>query len=357
MKVSSLFYSLFVFAIIAVLTMSCSSKRKKEVTVQQKTGSQRPPARVDAFIVQTETISESIEVPGSIVANESTEIHPEISGRVISLNVREGAIVGKGSVIAKLYDADLQAQKRKILVQLQQAQQTEKRYEELEKIGGISKQDYDVTALQVSNLRADLDIINTSIAKTVIRAPFTGKLGFKGVSTGAYVTPASIITTIQKTTGLRLDFNVPEKYTGQIKKGQYVNFTVEGNSRNYTATVMATESGIQESTRSLTIRALVRGEETGLIPGGFAKVKLSFEPDTNALLIPTQAVIPQARGKKVYLYNNGEAKFVDVVTGVRDSSNVQIISGLNQGDTVIVTGLLGLKPDAKVTIKQIINKS
>lgn len=337
--------------------MSCSSKRKKEVTVQQKTGSQRPPARVDAFIVQTETISESIEVPGSIVANESTEIHPEISGRVISLNVREGAIVGKGSVIAKLYDADLQAQKRKILVQLQQAQQTEKRYEELEKIGGISKQDYDVTALQVSNLRADLDIINTSIAKTVIRAPFTGKLGFKGVSTGAYVTPASIITTIQKTTGLRLDFNVPEKYTGQIKKGQYVNFTVEGNSRNYTATVMATESGIQESTRSLTIRALVRGEETGLIPGGFAKVKLSFEPDTNALLIPTQAVIPQARGKKVYLYNNGEAKFVDVVTGVRDSSNVQIISGLNQGDTVIVTGLLGLKPDAKVTIKQIINKS
>lgn len=337
--------------------MSCSSKRKKEVTVQQKTGSQRPPARVDAFIVQKETISESIEVPGSIVANESTEIHPEISGRVISLNVREGAIVGKGSVIAKLYDADLQAQKRKILVQLQQAQQTEKRYEELEKIGGISKQDYDVTALQVSNLRADLDIINTSIAKTVIRAPFTGKLGFKGVSTGAYVTPASIITTIQKTTGLRLDFNVPEKYTGQIKKGQYVNFTVEGNSRNYTATVMATESGIQESTRSLTIRALVRGEETGLIPGGFAKVKLSFEPDTNALLIPTQAVIPQARGKKVYLYNNGEAKFVDVVTGVRDSSNVQIISGLNQGDTVIVTGLLGLKPDAKVTIKQIINKS
>ena len=101
----------------------------------------------------------------------------------------------------------------------------------------------------------------------------------------------------------------------------------------------------------------MRGEETGLIPGGFAKVKLSFEPDTNALLIPTQAVIPQARGKKVYLYNNGEAKFVDVVTGVRDSSNVQIISGLNQGDTVIVTGLLGLKPDAKVTIKQIINKS
>ena len=93
--------------------MSCSSKRKKEVTVQQKTGSQRPPARVDAFIVQTETISESIEVPGSIVANESTEIHPEISGRVISLNVREGAVVGKGSVIAKLYDADLQAQKRK----------------------------------------------------------------------------------------------------------------------------------------------------------------------------------------------------------------------------------------------------
>lgn len=324
--------------------------------MQQSQSAQRPPARVDAFIVTTQTVSESIEVSGTIVAEQSTEIHPEVSGRIIALNVREGVVVGKGAMLAKLYDADLQAQKRKIEVQLQIARQTEARYEELQKIGGISKQDYDVTVLQVNNLRADLDIINTAISRTVIRAPFSGKLGLKMVSTGAFVTPLSVITSIQKTNELRLDFTVPEKYSSQIKNGQYVNFTVEGSERNYTATVFATESGIQENTRSLTIRARVKGYEAGLIPGSFARVRLSFEPNTNALMVPTQAVIPQARGKKIYLYKNGIVESVEVETGVRDSSNVQVLSGLVKGDTVITTGLLGLKPKAKVIIKSIINK-
>ncbi len=347
-------YLLFPFVAIILIATSCNSDRKKEAAAQEK-APPRPPANVDGYIVQTKILSESIEIPGSLVADQSTEIHPEISGRIINLNVREGAYVGKGSVIAKLYDADLQAQRRKLEVQLKMAQQTEDRYNQLQKIGGISKQDYDVTALQVSNIRADLSIIQTEIAKTVVRAPFSGKLGLKEVSTGAYITPASIITTIQKTSGLRIDFNVPEKYTSLIKKGQYVNFTVGGSERSYSAVVAATESAIAEATRSLTIRALVKGDATGLVPGGFAKVKLSFAPNEAALMIPTQAIIPQARGKKVYVYKNGQAEFVDVVTGVRDSSNVQITEGLAKGDTVIVTGLLGLKPEAKVSIKKIIN--
>lgn len=349
-------YLLITSVAIFILIGACSSDRKKDAAALQKAGP-RPPAKVDAFIVQTQTVSESIEVSGTLVAGESTEIHPEVSGRIISLNVREGAFVGKGSVLAKLYDADLQAQRRKLEVQLRQAQQTENRYNQLQKIGGISKQDYDVTALQVSNIRADLAIIQTEIARTVVRAPFSGKLGLKEVSTGAYVTPASILTTIQKTTGLRLDFNVPEKYTGLIRRGQYVNFTVAGSERAYTAVVMATESGIEETTRSLTIRAQVKGEEAGLIPGGFAKVRLAFEPDHNALLIPSQAIIPQARGKKVWLYRGGKAVFTDVETGVRDSANVQITTGLAKGDTVIITGLLGLKPDAKVSIKRVVNST
>jgi membrane fusion protein (multidrug efflux system) len=353
-KFSTPFYSILFIFCLTGLTACGDSDRKKEAEAQQK-APQRPPARVDAFLVQTRTIAESIEMPGTIVADESTEIHPEVSGRIVSLNIREGGYVSKGTVLAKLYDGDLQAQKRKIEVQLRIARQTENRYDQLQKIGGISKQDYDVTALNVSNLRADLDIINTSIAKTVIRAPFSGKLGLKGISTGAYVTPQSIVTTIQKTNGLRIDFNIPEKYTGEVKPGQIINFTTEGNSRTYTATVVATESGITEATRSLTIRARVKGEEAGLVPGAFARVKLSFAPDPNALMIPTQAIIPQARGKKVYVYRGGKADFVDVTTGVRDSVMVQVVSGLKQGDTVITTGLLGLKPDAKVMVKQVTN--
>ena len=353
MKISYRILYLNFFLLFLLALTSCSSKSKEAAPA--KGGAQRPPARVDAYVVETRSISESIEVPGSIVADESTEIHPEVSGRIISLNVREGAQVAKGSVLAKLYDADLQAQRKKLQVQLQLAQQTEARYEQLQKIGGISKQDYDVTRLNVSNIRADLDIINTSIARTVVRAPFSGKLGLKGVSTGAFVTPSSIITTIQKTNGLRIDFNVPEKYISRMKRGQYVNFTVEGSSRAYTAVVEATESGIAQDTRSLTIRARVRGEEAGLLPGNFARVKLSFDPDDHALMIPTQAVIPQARGKKVYRLKEGKAEFVEVTTGVRDSAMVQITGGLKEGDTIITTGLLALRPDAKVIVRQVIN--
>jgi membrane fusion protein (multidrug efflux system) len=350
-------YSIILAFFTSILIFSsCSSKKKEDAAAQQKAGP-RPPAKVDAFIAETKTVSEAIELPGSIVSGESTEVHPEVAGRITALYVREGTYVNKGAVLAKLYDADLQAQRRKLQVQLKMAQQTEARYNQLQKIGGISKQDYDVTALQVSNIRADLAIISTEIARTVVRAPFSGKLGLKEISTGAYVTPASVITFIQKTSGLRIDFNVPEKYSSVIKKGQYVNFTVEGNERAYTAMIMATETGITETTRSLTVRAQVKGSEAGLVPGGFAKVRLAFAPDHNAVMIPTQAIIPQARGKKVYVYKDGKANFVEVTTGTRDSSRVQILSGINTGDTVIITGLLGLKPDAKVTIKTVVNQS
>ena len=351
-----LFQNPIVFLLsISLFFTACNNADKKDASKQQAAGP-RPPARVDAFVVQAKSLSSSLEVPGSLVAEESTEIHPEVSGRIVQLNVREGATIGKGALLAKLYDGDLQAQLHKLEVQIKVAQSNQGRSEQLVKIGGISREDYDASVLNVSNLRADLDIVRTSIAKTEIRAPFTGKLGLKTVSTGAFVTPTSVITTIQKTNGLRIDFNVPEKYVGQIKKGQTLNFSVEGSDRIYTAVVAATESGIAEATRSLTIRAHVTGEENGLVPGGFAKVKLSFAPDPNALMIPTQAIIPQARGKKVYVYCDSTAHFVDVETGIRDSANVQITSGLKSGDTVIVTGLLSLKPDSKVLVRKIVNK-
>ncbi|MDQ3846101.1 MAG: efflux RND transporter periplasmic adaptor subunit [Bacteroidota bacterium] len=351
-------YSLLIISSLFILVFftHCSSKRKQDVQRQQGgPGEKRPPMRVDGFIVKTQTVYNNIDISGTIVANEATEIHPEVSGRITGIYFREGAYVGKGALLAKLNDEDLQAQKRKLEVQLKIAQQNESRSEQLLKIQGISRQDYELRLLEVNNIKADLAIINTNIAKTQIRAPFSGKLGLKGVSTGAYVSPTSVITTISQTSQLKIDFTVPEKYTSRIHLGQNVNFTTEGSGRSYTARVSATESGVAENTRSLKVRATVVGDQAGLTPGNFAKVRLSFQPDENAVVIPSQAVIPQARGKKVYILQNGQAKFVDVTTGIRDSAMVQITSGLNAGDTVLVTGLLSLKPDAKVTINRIVN--
>ena len=145
-----------------------------------------------------------------------------------------------------------------------------------------------------------------------------------------------------------------EKYISEAKPGKMVFFTVAGSDIRHTAKIMATESGITENSRSLNIRSTVVGNDPSLVPGAFANVMLDFAPDYTALMVPTQAVIPQARGKKLIVYRHGIAKFMDVTTGVRDSANVQILSGINAGDTIVTTGLMSVKPESKILIKNII---
>ncbi len=354
--IRNIFFSTILLVPIAIGIISCKSKSAENKTTQstQQGARQQPPQKVDVIIATPQKITESIEVPGTLTASETTEIHPEVSGRLTMLNVREGAYVGKGSVIAKLYDADLQAQLNKLQAQLKIANQTASRLSQLLSIQGISRQDYDMAVLNANNIRADIEIIRTNIARTVVRSPFSGKLGLKEISVGAYVTPQTIITVIRKTSNLKLDFTIPEKYISKAKPGTMVFFTVAGSDVRHAARIMATESGITENSRSLNIRSTVEGNDAILVPGAFANVMLDFAPDYTALMIPTQAIIPQARGKKLIVYKNGVATFTDVTTGVRDSSNIQILSGINAGDTIVTTGLMSVKPDSKVVIKNIV---
>lgn len=311
------------------------------------------PVQAEGFIVKTRPMSENIEVPGSLLPYEETEIRPEISGKVVSLNVREGSIVGRGTLLAKLYDGDLQAELKKLQVQLQISQKTVERYGELLKIQGISQQEYDLAQLQVNNLQADMDIVRVNIGKTEVRAPYAGRLGLRNVSVGAYVSPTTIITTLRKDDQLKLEFSVPEKYTSSMKKGSQVKFGMDGVKDKFTASVIATEQSIEANTRTLRVRAVVAGRNPNLVPGAFAKVDLQLGKDAEAIVIPTQAVIPQARNKRVLVYNDGTAKFQVVTTGVRDSSFVQITEGLNVGDTVITTGLLAIRADTKVKLSKV----
>ncbi len=339
------------------LTIGCNKKDKNSgSSAAINPAGKQVVIPVDGFITRVKAISEKVEVPGSLIANESTDIHPEISGRIVQLNVSEGRFVEKGALLAKIYDGDLQAQLHKLEVQLQIAQQNEERSGQLLKIQGISKQDYDASLLNVNNTKADIEITKVSIIKTEIRTPFSGRVGLKNISPGAFVTPTTVLATIQQTDLLKLDFSVPEKYTSQIKTGQEVQFTTEGQSKQFSAKIIATESSVTQGTRSLNIRALVQNKTAGLVPGAFAKVTLNFDPDPNAILIPSQGVIPQARVKQVILYQNGTAKFQDVTTGVRDSAMVQITSGLKTGDTVVITGLLSVRPDSKIQLNKIVNQ-
>lgn len=340
--------------ILSSLIVSCGSKKKTAAATTTSTQQQQQLIVADALIVSTQPLSADIEIPGTIMAGETTEIHPEISGRVVQLNVREGTFVGKGALLAKLYDGDLQAQLRKLEVQLKIAEQTEDRQEQLLKIQGISQQEYDLSLLQVSNLKADINIVREAVRKTEIRAPFSGKLGLRNISPGAFVTPTTIVTTISQVSQLKIQFNVPEKYGSQLKNGQPINFMVDGSTKTFTANIIAAEVKMDENTRSLAIRALVKNADPALIPGVFAKVRIILGKNEDAILIPTIVVQPLGRKKLVYLYKGGKSIPTDITTGVRDSSQVQVLTGLNVGDTVITTGLLFLRPGADVKLKNIV---
>ena len=346
--------SVIFFLILSAVMTSCDDK-KKDATPQSGAQMQQQVITADALIVATRPLSADIEIPGTILANETTEIHPEVSGRVVRLNVREGTFVGKGTLLAKLYDGDLQAQLRKLDVQLKIAEKTEQRQAQLVKIQGISQQEYDLSLLQVSNLKADIDIIREAIRKTEILAPFSGKLGLKNISEGAYVTPAIIVTTISQVSQLKIQFNVPEKYGSQLRTGQSINFSVDGSDKSYTANIIAAEVKMDEDTRSLAIRGLVKNGDASLIPGVFAKVRIVLGQNENAIMIPTIVVQPLGRKKLVYLYKGGKSMPADITTGIRDSSSVQVLTGLSVGDTVITTGLLFLRPGADVKLKKISN--
>lgn len=308
---------------------------------------------VEAFVIKPGTISDDIEVPGSLRPFEETDIRPEVGGRIVEMNIREGGLVSKGTVLVKLFDEDLKAQLRKLRVQLEIKKKTEERNRELLKINGISQQEYDLSTLEVENLRADIESTEIAISKTEIRAPYTGVVGLRNISLGSYISPSDIVTTIRQVDQLKLEFAVPEKYAKEIGKGYLVKFRVDGGEKDHVASVIATENNVDQNTRTLQVRAVVREKNPELVPGVFAKVNLQLGKNSEALLVPTEAVLPNIRNKQVVLLRGDSVHFAVVETGLRDSAYVEIIHGVAAGDTVITTGLMAIRPTSKVKISNL----
>ncbi|MEY3432863.1 MAG: hypothetical protein RL131_799 [Bacteroidota bacterium] len=333
-----------------LLFTACNEKKQTQKTTD---ASKMSSISVDALVIKPTGVSEGIEVAGNILPFELTEIRPEISGRIVEINFKEGTSVQRNSLLVKLFDGDLQAQLKKLKVQLQIAEKTEERQRELLKIYGISQQDYDLSLLQVNNIKADIELIQVSIAKTEIRAPYAGRIGLRNVSLGAYITPSNIITTISQVDRKKISFSIPEKYSAELQPGMNIRFGIEGLLDTIPATILASESVIESETRNLKILATVDDASNRLVPGTFAKVNLTLAQNESAVIIPTQCIIPSARSKQVVLYRNGSPEFVSVTTGIRTAETVQITSGVQPGDTVVTTGLLFVRKDSKLKIGNI----
>ncbi len=337
-----LLLALIVIVLFGYMVLRTRSKAGINKT-SYRSNNARPVTKVDGVIVNPSILIDDISVSGSLMAYEEVELKNEVAGRVVMINLPEGKRVKKGTLLVKLYDDDLQAGLKKLEIQLAIQKKIHERQSELLKVNGISQNDYDQTGLQLNSLQADIEIQKVLIRKTEVLAPFDGVIGLRNISVGAIVTPSTLLATIRSEDKLKLDFSVPEKYSTEIHPGMQVDFTLSNDDRHYQATVIATEEGIDPLTRNLKVRAVVDNKSKHLIPGAFTDVELQLNEKKNALLIPTQAIIPQEQGEEVIVARNGKAHFTDVRTGIRKESTIEITNGLQPGDTIIITGLLFLK--------------
>ena len=187
--------------------------------------------------------------------------------------------------------------------------------------------------------------------KTTVNAPFSGTIGLRSISEGEYVTPTTIVATLVNTNPVKITFSIPEKYSNQIKNNSKIAFTLSGSNKKYTATVYAIEPQVEAATRTLQLRARAANDDGLLIPGSFANITLPLNTIDDALLVPSEAIIPVQNGKKVFVSSNGKAKEVTVETSSRTEKEVLITSGLKVGDTVLTTGIMTLKEGSPVKVR------
>jgi membrane fusion protein (multidrug efflux system) len=314
-------------------------------------GGDTPPLSVDGIVVKGASFSNNLEITGSIEANESVVLRSEVSGLVTAINFKEGSNVSKGAVLVKINDNDIQAQLQDALTKENLSATSENRAKQLLAKGAISQEEYDIALANLRSLKAQAQIVRAQLARTTLRAPFSGKIGLRSISVGEYLTPSMAIASLMSTNPVKVSFSVPEKYVGQIKLNSPINFVTDASGKVYSGKVFAIEPGINQQTRTLQIKALAPNANNELLPGSFAKVKLALSEQKDAILVPSEAVIPVLKGKMVYISKNGKAQQVPVEAGTRTAESVVITSGLSIGDTVLTTGSMALKPDAPVRVK------
>ncbi len=308
---------------------------------------------VTAYIVKPEKLNNKIYISGTLLSNEEVTLMPEIAGKVTRIYFKEGSTVKKGDVLLTINDIELQAQLKKLQVQEKLVAEQEARQKKLLAINGISQEEYDVMLSQVNATAADVELLRAQISKSQITAPFDGKIGLKNISEGSYVTPGTPIATMQQSDPMKLDFYVPEKYVSLVKVNGKLTFTTEVGNEKHDAVVMAIEPKVDAATRTIQVRAKTDNKSGNLFSGSFVRIEFSLEESENALMIPTESIIPILKGQKVFVARGGKAEEVKVETGLRSENKVQILKGLTVGDTVIATGIMQLKPGSLLRIQSI----
>jgi len=309
---------------------------------------------VEGHLLKSSNFDNTLIITGSIIANESLELKSEASGKITNINFKEGAHVRQGELLVQINDEEIRAliEKQRYMQKLNK--DIEFRQRQLRSKDAISQEEYDNALNRLNTTISDIKLLEAQLQKTRVFAPFDGIIGLRYVSKGAYISPATVIATLYNNTPAKIEFSVPSRYSANISAGKKIRFTIENDtSRIFQGEVYALEPHINEETRTLTLRALADNSKGLLLPGQFVKVDLILDSKDNALLVPTQAVIPGQRGQTVFVADGGKAKEVAVTTGTRTNLKLEVLSGLKAGDTVITTGILQLRPGLPIQVVKV----
>lgn len=350
MKTKTISITLFTIVILGLIGYRLT-KNNEESEKGSGKGDKKPPVMVDAIVVSETNFANKIEISGSIEANENVEIRSEVSGIVDKIYFTEGTNVSKGQVLLKINDIELRAQLSQAMTKQGLAAENERRANLLLKKEAISQEEYDIASAEYRSLRAQTQLIQAQIAKTTIKAPFSGKIGLRNISPGTYVTPTTLITKLVSANQVKISFSIPEKYASEVKNNTPIQFTIPNNSEKYTAKIYAIEPEIETATRTLKIKAIADNPNGKLLAGTFATIELSLENINGAIQIPSEAVVPVQDGKVVFIANNGKAKEVKIETIARTDKDVIVTQGIKSGDTILTSGVMSLKDEADIKVK------
>jgi membrane fusion protein (multidrug efflux system) len=308
---------------------------------------------VTGFVVTPSKMSDPINTVGTIKPDEEVDLAFETSGKIVNIFFKEGTKVKKGDLLAKINDRPLQAQLQKLLVQKKLLESKEFRQRSLLEKDAISQESYDQIQTELQATVADINLVKARISETEMRAPFDGYIGLRYLSEGAYVTQSTKIARLVKLSPLKIEFAISEKYTSEVKVGYPVTFKIDGIDNEFKAEVYAVDTKI-DNLKQVVMRALYPNLKEELKSGRYASVTLIMSQIDSALAIPTEALIPEMEGERVFIYRNGKASSVKVTTGLRTEAKIQITNGLKIGDTLIVTGILQLRQDLPVQLDSVI---
>ncbi|RBN51531.1 efflux RND transporter periplasmic adaptor subunit [Flavobacterium psychrolimnae] len=349
MKIKYLVYAVLTIGIIGFIGYRISENKSKNEDSKDPKGKGKSMS-VNGIVVEYQTFDNNLSLSGSIEANEQVEIRSEVSGIVEGIYFQEGSNVSKGQVLFKVNDLELRAQLRQTSTREGLASENERRAKLLLQKEAISQEEYDLARADLKSAQAQSQLIKAQIAKTSVRAPFSGRIGLRSISPGTYITPAILVAKLVNTGKLKITFSIPEKYASQVKTNTTLTFKVAGSDEKYTAKVYAIEPEVAVATRTLQVRAIAENKNGKLLPGTFADVELPLDIIKDAIIVPTEAIIPVQNGKKVFVSSNGQAKEVMIETATRTDASILVLSGLKAGDTVITSGVMSLKNETPVKV-------